>query len=550
MRKIIYVLIFSFLLIGNLYPQLTGGLSSVYNSPGNRNDISRYIKSDAQGNMFVAGNTVKSETDRDYLLIKYDMKGKLLWVRNYDGIVQGNDTIRSLFVDARGYVYVTGCSQGMKNLYNAVTIKYDPDGNLIWVQRYKEDLYSFSSGCEVITDINENVYVVGVNASQNNQDCILLKYSPEGDLLFKVTSIGLGGGWGEGTCLALSKDMKNVYVGASIYDDIGQYNFRIIKYDLLGNLIWQKIYDGPGHGNESLTCIGVDKYGFVYVGGNSLGKNTGNDIALLKLNSDGDIIWIQRYDGLSHGTDWTCCMKFDIENNVYLAGGILGIQGHNDAAVLKYNSNGELKWITTFNGQNNWHDCCQGVDIDENLNVYMSGRTCKYGNVESDDIFTVKVDNNGNKLWTKIYDGPDNNADYSSNLVYNKVSKTVFTVGHSFSNNTLYDVILLNYNEKKSPIIQSDNFLGQKIDYKTKLANYPNPFNPVTQITFTIPKDDFVKLSVYDLGGKLTKNLIIGYKKAGNHQVNFDGSNLSSGIYFYTLQTSSDKITNKFILNK
>lgn len=549
MRKIIYVFIFSSLLVVNSFAQLTGGLASVYNSPGNKNDISRYIKTDAQGNMFVAGNTVKSETDRDYLLIKYDRNGNLVWSRNYDGIAHGNDTVRSLFVDPQGNSYITGCSQGRKSIYDAVTIKYDSEGNVAWERRYKENLFFSSFGCDITVDKNHNVYVVGSSFENNYHKSLLLKYSADGILIYKATAMGSSGQWGEGTCLTLSEDMNFVYVGASIFDDVGQYNFRILKYDLSGNLVWEKTYDGPAHGNESLTCIGVDKYGGIYIGGNSPGVNTENDIVLLKLNSTGELLFCNRYDGLSHGADWTCCMKFDKENNIYLAGGILGIEGHNDAAVLKYNANGDLKWITTFNGQNNWHDCCQGVDIDENLNVYMSGRTCKDGTVESDDIFTVKVDKNGTKLWTKIYDGPDQNADYSSNLVFNKISKTVFTLGHSFSNKTLYDVILIKYKENNL-IYQTDNIIKLKSDYKTELNNYPNPFNPVTQIQFTIPKDDFVKLSVYDLSGRLVKNLIEANQTEGIHQITFDGTGLSSGVYLYTLQTSTERITNRLILNK
>lgn len=549
MRKIIYVLIFSFLLIGNLYAQLTGGLASTYNSLKNKDDISRYLKMDYRGNMYVAGNTVTSVSNRDYLLIKYDMNGKLLWYRNYDGLMHGNDTVRSLYVDIQGNVYVTGCSQGYKKLYDAVTIKYDSEGNVIWERRYRETISGSSFAYDVVTDNDLNVYVTGWCDENGTHECMLLKYTPAGELAFKVKYNGSSNGYDEGTCLALSNDMRHIYMGANVDETNGRYNMAIVKFDIQGNFIWKCSYNGSGNGNDFFSSIGVDKDGFIYGCGNSPGVNQMNDIVLIKADSEGNILWNRRYDGPSNGTDWTCCLKLDKENNIYLAGGILGVQGHNDASVLKYNSSGKLLWISTFNGQNNWHDCCQGLDFDDNLNVYMSGRTCLTGNEESDDIFTVKVDKFGNKIWTKIYNGPDNNADYSSNLVYNKFSKTVFTLGHSYSNNTHYDVVMIKYMEKNA-VYDMDNSTGSNINYNAALTNYPNPFNPYTKIQFTIPKYDFVKISVYDLSGRLVKNLIESYQTAGSHQINFDGSNLSSGVYFYTMQTSTDKITNRLILNK
>jgi hypothetical protein len=66
--------------------------------------------------------------------------------------------------------------------------------------------------------------------------------------------------------------------------------------------------------------------------------------------------------------------------------------------------------------------------------------------------------------------------------------------------------------------------------------NYPNPFNPVTQIKFDIPKNSNVVLKVYDLMGREVKAIIDNeYLNAGSYEVNYDGTNISSGIYFYKL---------------
>ncbi len=80
--------------------------------------------------------------------------------------------------------------------------------------------------------------------------------------------------------------------------------------------------------------------------------------------------------------------------------------------------------------------------------------------------------------------------------------------------------------------------------------NYPNPFNPTTTILYSIPNSEFVELKVYDLLGKEVANLVNEFKQSGNHSVNFDGSNLSSGIYFYTIKAGSFIQSKKLVLLK
>jgi hypothetical protein len=69
--------------------------------------------------------------------------------------------------------------------------------------------------------------------------------------------------------------------------------------------------------------------------------------------------------------------------------------------------------------------------------------------------------------------------------------------------------------------------------------NYPNPFNPVTQIRFALPESDFVTVKVFDITGREIAELVSGQMNAGYHTVQFNGSNLSSGIYFYRITTAS-----------
>jgi hypothetical protein len=80
--------------------------------------------------------------------------------------------------------------------------------------------------------------------------------------------------------------------------------------------------------------------------------------------------------------------------------------------------------------------------------------------------------------------------------------------------------------------------------------NYPNPFNPTTKISFSLPKGEFVTVKIFDMSGKEVAELVNGEMKAGTHDFQFDGSRLSSGIYFYRINTASFTDTKRMILVK
>jgi len=95
--------------------------------------------------------------------------------------------------------------------------------------------------------------------------------------------------------------------------------------------------------------------------------------------------------------------------------------------------------------------------------------------------------------------------------------------------------------------IKNENFFSE--NYLLK-QNFPNPFNPVTKINYTIKEKGFVSIKVYDSMGKEVSSLINSEMQAGNYFVNFTAENLSSGIYFYKLEAGNFSDTKKMILLK
>lgn len=80
--------------------------------------------------------------------------------------------------------------------------------------------------------------------------------------------------------------------------------------------------------------------------------------------------------------------------------------------------------------------------------------------------------------------------------------------------------------------------------------NYPNPFNPSTKINFGLKNAGEVEISLYNVLGSKIATVFSGYKNAGSHSILFNGSNLSSGVYFYRITTNDFIQTKKMILEK
>ncbi|MFA5404675.1 MAG: YCF48-related protein [Ignavibacteria bacterium] len=100
-------------------------------------------------------------------------------------------------------------------------------------------------------------------------------------------------------------------------------------------------------------------------------------------------------------------------------------------------------------------------------------------------------------------------------------------------------------------VISGENNNKKLIPDKFYLSqNYPNPFNPVTKIKYGLPKQSYVTLKIYDLLGRELKTLVNEQTQAGEYIVDFDGSDLSSGTYFYKLEAGSYTETRKLLLIK
>ena len=150
--------------------------------------------------------------------------------------------------------------------------------------------------------------------------------------------------------------------------------------------------------------------------------------------------------------------------------------------------------------------------------------------------------------YNAIYQANQNNSK-GLHALLNKYCLESMVQGDNSSGNTNYE----NHKINILSLITGENIKTNNLSNNNTpkqfrlLQNYPNPFNPVTNIKYEIPKDVNVSIKIYDLLGKEVFSYN-EYKKAGSYEVQFDGTNLASGMYFYQITAGNFTDTKKMVL--
>lgn len=95
-----------------------------------------------------------------------------------------------------------------------------------------------------------------------------------------------------------------------------------------------------------------------------------------------------------------------------------------------------------------------------------------------------------------------------------------------------------------------EEIISEAIDSYKLFSNYPNPFNPSTQIVYQIPKEGFVNLTVYNTLGQVVQILVNKQQAVGKYTVEFNSNNLPSGVYIFRLQANEFSSTKKMVIAK
>lgn len=291
-----------------------------------------WIALDPSGNVLVTGQ----DNQDDFLTIKYDPDGNLLWA---DVNPAGYEAVR-VETDAAGNVYVAGTKgEAGASFSDFVTVKYDPDGNQQWVQVYEDGFGDEVSGLAVTAD--GEVAVAG--ASSNGVSCFdmtTIRYGPDGTERWVRNYSGPLICSMDGARDVAFGPAGEVYVGGhSEQTEEGQADFTLVKYDADGNERWVRTHGGPSGLSDFINRIGVDSGGNVVVTGISE-----SDFLTIKYDADGNQLWAQQLDFFG-STDEPDFLLIGPDDAIYLTGYATSTQS--EVATVKYDAGGQLQWTAT-----------------------------------------------------------------------------------------------------------------------------------------------------------------------------------------------------------
>ena len=460
--------------------------------------------------------------------------------------------------------------------YNFAVVRYNPDGS--------PDI-SFGTGGIVITQIGPSnsiayslaiqkdgkIIIGGKSSNGSNNDFCLARYNINGTLdnsfgTDGIVTTEIGTSTDVIQTIAIQSNesgIEKIIAAGQTYKGSGS-DFALARYNLNGTLdvsfgINGIVTTDIDSRNDGLMSIAVQGDGKILALGYSNYEGN-NDFALARYNTDGTldnsfsgngIVITQVGDAGDYGRALT------IQNDGKIVAAGYSFSGtYCDFALTRYNTDGSLD--VTF-ADNGIISVSYGAlnDFVYSIAIQNDGKIVAAGGGRSD--------NEGYDFVLSRYK-PDGSTDSTFGL--NGVIITPIGVSSCYAlsvalqddgkivaagcsdNDDGYCVFsLVRYNSDPATGISRGNLNELPTSFSLE-QNFPNPFNPLTTIRFSIPKQQTVRLSVYNLLGQHVRTLVDKEINAGDHSVVFNAGGLVSGVYFYRLQTESFVSTKRFILLK
>ena len=531
MKKSIFFLTILFFSL-SVYSQVTQEWVARYDGPGSNYDEANAIAIDHVGNVYVTGQSEQSFLNFDCATIKYNPSGGEVWVQRYNGPENEWDYGRAISVDAADDVYMLA-----QSFDNYVTFKYSTvQGNELW----KRTLGNCNGATALVLDNLTNIYVTGAGygGANSGNDYTTIKYNLLGTGQWVQRYSGPDSLDDAATDIAVDND-GNVYVTGTIGGYLNS-DYATVKYNHLGAFQWSQTYNGPADFDDGAIAIALDDSGNVYVTGSSEQSYGVRDYATIKYNSAGVLRWVNRFN--FGGDDVAKDIAVDGEGNVYVTGWSEGIGTGIDYATIMYNSAGVQQWVARYNGPDSLGDGAFALTLDVSGNVYVTGGST---NDWYKDCVTVKYNSNGAEIWVQRYNGPGNQSDQGKAIAVDDAGN-VYVTGGSYGDGTKTDYVTIKYSQ---PVSVEPISIYIPTEYNL-FQNYPNPFNPVTTIEFYLPNAGEVTLKIFNILGEEVATLVSEKLAAGSYKYNWNASEFASGVYFCQLQAGEFVQIKKLILLK
>jgi hypothetical protein len=266
---------------------------------------------DSAGNVYVTGDSPGDGARAESVTIKYGPDGELLWAAR-SGSPTGGQSLADIAVDAEGNVYVTGGEARQAGNSDYITIKYDRAGNALWTA-YRD--WSANDDARFLAlDAEGNAYVTGASLRHTegpeetgHEDIATVKYGPDGKELW-TASFNVGGATNEVASALRLDGQSHVYVAGTVYGAIGDDSigpaaeYVTIKYSADGDQLWSVRQRGPEAAEAVARDVALDASGGVYVLGTERGGAGGRArLVTVKLGPDGSERWVVGHAGMASG---------------------------------------------------------------------------------------------------------------------------------------------------------------------------------------------------------------------------------------------------------
>ncbi len=396
--------------------------ASIYNGPADLMDFANSIGVDADGNVYVTGGSMSSDTTEEWATVKYNAFGVQLWVQRWQGLPgAGHNRAVDMVVDALGNSYVTGF--GEPTTYDDieyVTIKYNTDGVQEWVSLYNH-IPEYPSGWDQATAITMdnigNIYVTGSSfdvTSKGRLDMATIKYNPSGVEQWVSRQAGMTIPIADSEII--TDNQGNVFV-------TGLYT---IKYDSDGA---QQVLDVPW--GFTGTSLAVDLSGNLYVAGTKYGSPS-YKTTTIKYNIEGDSLWSRDFNSISSGRPQLAfdnCLGYIYVTSTLYVDNINYI----DYLTVRYNSAGDTLWSARYNTHEVSSDQAIAITVDDMANIYITGNSSA-DPYSSPDYATIKYTPSSFFIHTV------SNEDAETEITDNASSSDSIFIDCSLSNYTIATV--------------------------------------------------------------------------------------------------------------
>jgi len=458
-----------------------------------------------------------------------------LWTRTFGE--ENNDSSTCVRSTTDDGLIIIGTTDPLGNGMNDFwLIKTDETGNVIWDATFGGD----QNDCPFIGQqtMDGGYVIVGFTESFGNglRDFWLVKTDAGGNEEWNQT-------YGteqndRAQYVEQTSDGGYILTGGTGYFEGSGQDIWLIKTDAVGSVEWEQTYGGEG--NEKAYTVHQEANGSYILTGHTASFGNGNlDVWLIKTDEFGNEIWNRTFGGseIDNAYSLQIC-----PGGGYILTGITRSfgQGEDDVWLIKTDSLGIEEWNGIYGTE--YVDCCYSVNLTNDGSYILGCFTNSTPNSDF-DVLARKIDEFGNELWTAQIGG---SLDDFSFYIEQTNDEGFILAGRSNSyGNGDDDVYLI----KLEPIeVNSENIIDQPSGFI--LRNYPNPFNPSTEIRFETSNSmeiESAQIEIFNLKGQKIKTLSINLST--DLPVNSviwnstDQSNqpVSSGVY-YSILKQNDKV--------